>query len=73
MINADNDDSVRVEESVSEENEEVFEEDLNSEITNEATSYKGDSVNPADEENLDEEIGLAAQNMPSSMGITFLH
>ncbi|HHT95021.1 MAG TPA: helicase-related protein [Clostridia bacterium] len=71
MINADNDDSVRVEESVSEENEEVFEEDLNSEITNEATSYKGDSVNPADEENLDEEIGLAAQNMPSSMGITF--
>ena len=30
------------------------------------------AVAPAEEENLDEEIGLAAQNLPSSMGVTFL-
>ena len=33
---------------------------------------KPDPVAPAEEENLDEEISLAAQNMPSSLGFTFL-
>ena len=69
VINADNDDSARVEESVEEENKE----DVPDEQPTGAESgiEKPEAVNPSDEENLDEEIGLAAQNMPSSMGITF--
>ncbi len=68
-MNADNNDSSRVEErdaevqideaeDVSANNEEGFVKHHHSEAD-------------ADEDNLDEEIGLATQNMPSSMGITF--
>ena len=68
MLNADNDDSARVEESVTEDLEEDI---LEEETEGESGIEKPEAVNPGDEDNLDEEIGLAAQNMPSSMGITF--
>ena len=67
-LNADNDDPLRVEESgepseeLSDEGEEAAGDD----------NEKTDPVTPAEEENLDEEISLAAQNMPSSLGFTFL-
>lgn len=67
-LNADNDDTARVEESVQETDEEI--EDKESEIISEKTNKEVTS--PSEEDNLDEEIGLAAQNMPSSMGFTFL-
>ena len=71
-INADSDDSVRVEESALDQLEDDTNdnEDL-SETSEKSAKLKSDDLNIADEENLDEEIGLAAQNMPSSMGITF--
>ena len=68
-INADNDDSVRVEESATEEIEEEILEDQEDDSTSER--LKPEAVSRGDEDNLDEEIGLATQNMPSSMGITF--
>lgn len=72
IINADSDDSARVEESASEGNEQdAAETEMAEDATRETSAQRIDSVNPADEDNLDEEIGLAAQNMPSSMGITF--
>lgn len=67
-LNADNDDSARVEESAQEEAEEDIPED---ETEGESGLEKPEAVSPGDEDNLDEEIGLAAQNMPSSMGVTF--
>lgn len=68
MLNADNDDSARVEESAEEDAEGDIPE---TEAEGEAGAKKPEAVNPGDEDNLDEEIGMAAQNMPSSMGITF--
>lgn len=68
-MNADNDDNARVEETA--ENEDT-EESINDEAVEvKKNSEKREAVSPAEEENLDEEISLAAQNMPSSMGITF--
>lgn len=68
-INADNDDSARVEESAAEdEDNEVLEAQ---EAEPDGGIERPEAINPGDEDNLDEEIGLAAQNMPSSMGITF--
>lgn len=67
-LNADNDDSSRVEES-SEDHDEEPDEEENAEVE---SSEKAEPVTPAEEENLDEEISLAAQNMPSSLGLTFL-
>lgn len=67
-LNADNNDSLRVEESV--EPSENFP-DEEEEADNEGDE-KTEPVIPAEEENLDEEISLAAQNMPSSLGFTFL-
>lgn len=67
-LNADNDDPSRVEESSEGEDNNI--EETNDEITD--TVARTGVVNPAEEENLDEEISLAAQNMPSSFGITFL-
>lgn len=67
-MNADNDDASRVQEDA-----QVGEaEELPDEKDNTSGKQEIDPVAPAEEENLDEEIGLAAQNMPSSMGITFL-
>ena len=67
-INADNGDSARVEESAL---DTEYEEESETENSLPRSSDKTSSTVMADEENLDEEIGLAAQNMPSSMGITF--
>ena len=68
-INADNDDSARVEESAAEdEDNDALEEQV---TETDSGNERPEAVNLGDEDNLDEEIGLAAQNMPSSMGITF--
>lgn len=67
-LNADNNDPSRVEES-SEPSEDLSDEE---EETADDEKEKTDPVTPAEEENLDEEISLAAQNMPSSLGLTFL-
>lgn len=67
-LNADNNDSSRIEESV----------ELSDDIANDdeeiesGRSEKTEPIAPYEEENLDEEISLAAQNMPSSLGFTFL-
>lgn len=67
-LNADNDDSMRVEESA-----ELSEDIPNAEEEVENNDDdKAEPVTPAEEENLDEEISLATQNMPSSLGFTFL-
>ena len=67
-LNADNDDTNRVEDSVDvdgiDEAEDVEEQQS-------ADLYDRDAVLPSEEENLDEEIGMAAQNLPSSVGLTF--
>lgn len=68
-MNADNNDTSRVEEQDSEvqiEDEEPVKHDAE-----EGFVKHHHSDADADEENLDEEIGLATQNMPSSMGIIF--
>lgn len=68
-INADNNDTERVEEKAE---DVVFEENEEEEsVQEERSAKKVKEVYEADEDNLDEEIGLATQNMPSSMGITF--
>ena len=67
-LNADNNDPSRLEES-SEPPEELSDEE---EEASGDDNEKADPVTPAEEENLDEEISLAAQNMPSSLGFTFL-
>ena len=68
-LNADNDDSAKVEPSS---DEEELEPDLHSDGDREEHTKDTDPTLPAEEDNLDEEISLAAQNMPSSMGYTFL-
>lgn len=64
-LGADNDDTARVEET-----DDVVSEDDEQDKA-EAKPEKPDGNNPTEEENLDEEIGLSAQNMPSSLGISF--
>lgn len=64
-IGADNDDTSSVEES-----DDVFTEDDEGEKTERAYD-RDDEDHPNEEENLDEEIGLSSQNMPSSLGIAF--
>ena len=64
-MEADNDDNFKVEEDTSVDAEDESENDSGT------TIEKNADVNPSEEDNLDEEIGLSAQNMPSSMGITF--
>lgn len=71
ILNADNDDSSRVEESAADEIDEIIPEEEGGESLSSNEGGKSEAVYSADEDNLDEEIGLAAQNMPSSMGITF--
>lgn len=71
----DNDDSSRVEEEVSSNTEEyditenINEEDL--EADNISTQTFKPTLNASEENNLDEEIALASQNLPSSMGYTY--
>lgn len=68
-MNADNNDTGMVEEVEAE--VEIDDEDRIERNPEEAFVKHGHSASSSDEDNLDEEIGLAAQNMPSSMGITF--
>lgn len=68
-INADNDDTSRVEEQ-GENNGNIENSEIEINQSEEFVEHK-EAILPADEDNLDEEVGLAAQNMPSSMGITF--
>lgn len=68
-LNADNDDSAKVETSS---DEKEIEADIQTDEDRDEHIKDTDSVLPAEEDNLDEEISLAAQNMPSSMGYTFL-
>lgn len=67
-LNADNNDPSRIEESA-DASDDLIEE---SEESENANNEKAEPITPAEEENLDEEISLAAQNMPSSLGFTFL-
>lgn len=68
-INADNNDASRVEEQ-GDSAEEIENSEIEVNNNEEFVSHK-EAVAPSDEENLDEEVGLATQNMPSSLGITF--
>ncbi len=68
-MNADSNDIGMVEEV--EAGVEIDDEDRIERNKEEAFVKHNYSVSSSDEDNLDEEIGLAAQNMPSSMGITF--
>ncbi len=74
-MNVDNNDTIQIDNSENELDEEPnTEEELqNDEIAEEVDRRYLDEGNEvrASEDNLDEEVGLAAQNMPSSMGITF--
>ena len=63
----DNNDTARVESQADE-----VEEEIEDSTENDAQKERIEPVAPSEEESLDEEIGLATQNMPSSMGITFL-
>ncbi len=66
-INADNNDSNKVEESAVTDDDD--EDDSQDDLTSETKSYS--EGNSPEEDNLDEEISLATQNMPSSLGFTF--
>lgn len=75
-LNADSNDNTRIETtSDNVDNEETAEEldieDSEDLEQDENIKERSDSTLPIDEDNLDEEISLAAQNMPSSVGITF--
>lgn len=68
-MNADNDEAVKTE--ISDDIDENEETEKLGDIGADEPKGNVESLSPSEEENLDEEIGLATQNMPSSMGITF--
>ena len=68
-MNADNNDSARVEEQ-GDNSDDIENSEIQIEESEDFVSHK-EAVSPSDEDNLDEEVGLATQNMPSSLGITF--
>ncbi len=68
-MNADNNDAARVEEQQDEEG--VIDNAEMETSSSEGFVKHSEAASRADEDNLDEEVGLAAQNMPSSMGLTF--
>ena len=71
-LNADNDDSARIEEPNKSEEDGNTEEsamDLPQTVTEQSEKP---TLFSSEDENLDEEISLASQNMPSSLGVTFL-
>lgn len=71
MLNADNDDSIKKEDSADEGVDEIEEDEIPQDDAGEDSKENGVFVDSNEDGNLDEEIGLASQNMPSSMGITF--
>ena len=75
LIEQDNDETVLLEESESNVEESVIDDPKGASITGEPTNVQKQHIYSKDEtadENLDEEIGMATQFKPSSMGITFL-
>lgn len=70
-LNADNGDSIKKEESDDENIEEIEEDELSQDDVSDNSKEKGVPVESNEDDDLDEEIGLASQNMPSSMGVTF--
>lgn len=66
----DNNDSIRPTENAAEIDEHVLEEDEEPEVETIPSEHKL-AVNDAEEESLEEEINLASQRLPSSMGFTF--
>lgn len=68
-MNADNDDLQSQDDNTSEELE--ADNDSNTNDHGRRIDINKENDQPIEEENLDEEIGLAAQNMPSSAGVTF--
>lgn len=75
LVNQDNDETVLLEESGSSVEETAMNDSPNDPVTAETISLKKQRTYCKDEtadENLDEEIGMSTQYMPSSMGITFL-
>ncbi len=74
QVNQDSDETVPItsEDAESElETAEISEQDL-SETSNPSSGPRESEFDETADENLDEEIGLSAQYMPSSMGITFI-
>lgn len=71
-MNAENDDAARAE-TTGDAIEEDEISDSEESVANEETHAPGvgDNRDNFDDDNLDEEVSLAAQNMPSSLGITF--
>ena len=74
LANQDNDETVPIEESESEESLAVALEDIRHEDDEPTFEQKlhAYSTDETANENLDEEIGMSTQYMPASMGITFL-
>ena len=70
-MEADNDENARVEATAADMGAEEIDQVLTEETPEASTSGGASGSTDAEEDNLDEEIGLASQNMPSSMGITF--
>ena len=68
-MTVDNNDSLPVEEQ-GDNVDEIENAEMEVNDSEEFVSHKK-AVSPSDEENLDEEVSLATQNMPSSLGITF--
>ena len=74
QMNQDNDETVslsEVDEGIEKENEPDTESEIQTESVQESQKHVFEFDETADE-NLDEEIGMSMQYMPSSMGITFL-
>lgn len=70
-MEADSNENARVEATAVEMDSEELDQVLAEEIPEASTSGSASGITDAEEDNLDEEISLASQNMPSSMGITF--
>lgn len=69
-LNADNNDNSRIE-GTSDSEDNADGDGTNLVESAPDSIERPEQTTPIDEDNLDEEIGLATQNMPSSMGITF--
>ena len=73
QINADNDDTTKAENDTALQNEEQEMPEIENDSSESLSAINSSAGNEDEfdyeEENLDEEIGLAAQNMPSSAGI----
>lgn len=71
-MDADNDEVMSNGEESSEDVSEIEDGSSSSNMASSEKDYREEGELPIEEEAMDEKISLAAQNMPSSMGITFL-